>query len=170
MSRINDMMSTLKARTEESIKYYSEKEDWKPEDLEHAHKAVELYDEICEVQMKDGIWNEMKDEYGTSGARYPRISYGHDYDSYARGRDAATGRYVSRGHDDMYYDDRSYARGDRRYENSGNRRMSYDDRTSGHSVEDRMIWALEQQMDTAKSDYERQTIEKEINRIRGKQS
>lgn len=161
MSRINDMMNTLKARTEESIKYYSEKEDWKPEDLEHAHKAVELYDEICEVQMKDGIWDEMKDEHGTSGARYPRISYGHDYDSYARGRDAATGHYVSRGRDDMYYDDRSYAR--------GGHRMSYDDRTSGHSIEDRMIWALEQQMDAAKSDYEYQTIEKEINRIRGKQ-
>lgn len=37
---------------------------------------------------------------------------------------------------------------------------------SGHSIEDRMIMALEQQMDGASSDYERQMIEKEIKRIR----
>ena len=148
MSKINDMMNMLKERAEESLKYYAEKEDWKPEDLEHARKAVAMYDDICEVQMKTGIWEDMKDEYGTSGARYPHISYGYDHDSYARGRDAATGRYVSRGREPMWHDDR------------------YMDRTSVHSIEDRMIWALEQQMDSAKSDYERQLIEKEINRIR----
>lgn len=37
---------------------------------------------------------------------------------------------------------------------------------SGHSIEDRMIMALEQQMDGAKTEYERSQIEKEIKRIR----
>ena len=37
---------------------------------------------------------------------------------------------------------------------------------SGHSIEDRMIAALEDQMDACKNDYERQLIEKEIQRIR----
>jgi len=37
---------------------------------------------------------------------------------------------------------------------------------SGHSIEDRMIAALEQQMDNAKTEYERQQIMEEINHIR----
>lgn len=37
---------------------------------------------------------------------------------------------------------------------------------SGHSIEDRMISALEQQMDEAKTEYERKMIQDEIQRIR----
>lgn len=172
MSDIMDMMDCLKAKAKESMKYYSEKDDWKPEDLKFAKEAVELYDKVCETKMNDGIWEGMKggimDE--NSGVRYPRISYGYD-ESYARGRDAATGRYMSRGRDAMWYDDRGY--GDRSYGHQSyaqnmNRSMGYNDNTSGHSIEDRMIWALEQQMDTAKSDYERQQIKEEIDNIRRK--
>lgn len=172
MSDIMDMMDCLKAKAKESMKYYSEKDDWKPEDLKFAKEAVELYDKVCETKMNNGIWEGMKggimDE--NSGARYPRISYGYD-ESYARGRDAATGRYMSRGRDAMWYDDRSY--GDRSYGHQSyapgmNRSMGYNDNTSGHSIEDRMIWALEQQMDAAKSDYERQQIKEEIDNIRRK--
>lgn len=75
------------------------------------------------------------------------VSYGMHYsrewdDNYSgmRGRSPVTGRYVSRG-----------------YSNEG---------YSGHSIEDRMIMALEQQMDAAKTDYERQMVEKEIQRLR----
>lgn len=172
MSDIMDMMDCLKAKAKESMKYYSEKDDWKPEDLKFAKEAVELYDKVCETKMNDGIWEGMRsramDE--NSGARYPRISYGYD-ESYARGRDAATGRYMSRGRDEMWYDDRSY--GDRSYGHQSyapgmNRSMGHSDNTSGHSIEDRMIWALEQQMDAAKSDYERQQIKEEIDNIRRK--
>ena len=66
----------------------------------------------------------------------------HHGNSYERGRSPVTGRYVSRGYN---VDGGNY---------------------SGHSVEDRMIMALEQQMDGVKSDYERQQVEKEIQRIR----
>ena len=64
--------------------------------------------------------------------------YDYGY-SEMRGRSPVTGRYVSRG---MY--------------------GGY----SGHSIEDRMIAVLEQQMDSAKSDYERKMIEDEIKHIR----
>lgn len=181
MSDIMDMMDCLKTKAKESMKYYSEKDDWKPEDLKFAKEAVELYDKVCETKMNDGIWEGMKggimDE--NSGARYPRISYGYG-DSFARGRDAATGRYVSRGGEDMWYDNRSFNNGSYGNQNYGghsgyqsyggnmNRSMGYNDNTSGHSIEDRMIWALEQQMDTAKSDYERQQIKEEIDNIRRK--
>ena len=61
----------------------------------------------------------------------------HDY-SYGRARSPVTGRYISTGVGGY----------------------------SGHSIEDRMIASLEQQMDSAASDYERQVIKEEINRIR----
>lgn len=64
--------------------------------------------------------------------------------SYMRGRSATTGRYVSR--------DYTMPR------NMGGH--------SGHSIDDRMIAALEQQMDMATSEYERQRIQDQINQIR----
>lgn len=73
------------------------------------------------------------------------LSYGH-YDHYddmhgyseRRGQSPVTGRYISRGMSGM----------------------------SGHSVEDRTIALLEEQMDKAKSDYERDFIRGEIEHIR----
>jgi hypothetical protein len=64
----------------------------------------------------------------------------------ARRRSPVTGRYISRGSMDRY-----------------NRGMNG---YSGHSVEDRMIASLEEQMDGATTDYERKVIMDEINRIR----
>lgn len=55
-----------------------------------------------------------------------------------RGRSPVTGRYISRGMNGY----------------------------SGHSIEDRMIASLEEQMDSAKSEYERKMILDEINHIR----
>lgn len=46
------------------------------------------------------------------------------------------------------------------------RYMSYDRGYSGHSVHDRMIAALEDLMDQAKTDYDRETIENGIRMIR----
>lgn len=68
--------------------------------------------------------------------------YGNMGYSEARGRSPVTGRYISRGM------------------NSGNGGYS------GHSIEDRMIASLEQQMDNAKSEYEKQQILQEIQHIR----
>ena len=68
-------------------------------------------------------------------------------DSYTRGRNPMNGRYMSMnnayGHDP--YMDQGY---------------------SGHSIKDRMIDSLERMMDTAQTDYERQTVAEEIKKLR----
>lgn len=154
MSKVTDMMCDLKKRAEESIEHYAKKTDWKPEDLEVAYNAVKMYDKICDIQMKEGIWDEMKGDWGNgnSGAmRMPRISYGADA-SYGRVRDPMTGQYMSNG---SWHNDNS---------------MGYYNGQSGHSIKDRMIWALEQQMDSAKTEYERNEIREAIKQIEQRQS
>lgn len=93
---------------------------------------------MCIANMIECCRNgESYDENGMSNGRsYDNMSYGGMYGE--RGRSPVTGRYISRGMNGY----------------------------SGHSIEDRMIMALEQQMDDAKTDYERQLVEKEIQRIR----
>lgn len=183
MSKIEDMMCDLKKRAEESIEHYAKKTDWKPEDLEVAYNAVKMYDKICDVQMKDGIWNEMKDDWGNgnSGAmRMPRMSYGVDSNSYARGRDPMTGQYTSNGSwrdgSSMGYSTRNAMPNSYGGQNSSNGPYAgnsygsqYDNNQSGHSVKDRMIWALEQQMDSAKTEYERNEIREAIKQIERRQ-
>ena len=98
-----------------------------------------------------GSYNDRSygDEYGDhSGRRYYHDSYGYDDsyrgDSYRRGRSPVTGRYISRGEDNM----------------------SYHDGYSGHSIKDRMVARLEDMMDEAKTDHERQTVSQWIDRLR----
>ena len=79
----------------------------------------------------------MRGNYDNMHYEDPRMSQPDGY-SERRGRSPVTGRYISRGMDGM----------------------------SGHSVEDRMIMALEEQMDGCKTEYERQKIEDEIRRLR----
>lgn len=146
MSKVKETMENLKTKAIEALEAYSAKDAWKADDLVGAKDAVKLYNEICEAQMKDGIWDEMKGEWGTSGYTtphgYTRISYGPDHDS--------MGHRMSMGpmHHDRYYDDR-YG-------------MTYDRGMSTHSIKDRMIAALEKQMDEAKSEYEREEVRKAI--------
>ena len=141
MSKINDTMDTLKKKAIEALETYAGKENWKADDLEGAKNAVKLYNEICDAQMKDGIWEEMKGDWDNSGYNaphgYTRISYGHD---------RMMPRY-SGYRNDMRYDGR------------------YDDGNSTHSIKDRMIAALEKQMDEAHSEYEREEVRKAIQDI-----
>lgn len=168
MAELNNMLDTLKERTEEAFKCYANKENWEPQDLKCAKEAAELYDKLQTIQMNTGIWEGIKEDGGYSGARYPRIPYG---ESYARGR-GADGRYVSRGHE-MYdggypYDESMRSMGGESYARGGNmsRGTSYNDNgRSMHSVKDQAIQRLEALMDTAESDYERQEIMKMIETI-----
>lgn len=168
MAELNNMLDTLKERTEEAFKCYANKENWEPQDLKCAKEAAELYDKLQTIQMNTGIWEGIKEDGGYSGARYPRISYG---ESYARGR-GADGRYVSRGHE-MYdggypYDGPMHSMGGESYARGGNmsRGTGYSDNgRSMHSVKDQAIQRLEALMDTAESDYERQEIMKMIETI-----
>lgn len=79
----------------------------------------------------------MRGHYDNMHYEDPRMSPMDGY-SERRTKSPVTGRYISRGMDGM----------------------------SGHSVEDRMIMALEEQMDGCKTEYERQKIEDEIRRLR----
>ena len=93
----------------------------------------------------------MEDEDGQSYMMWPSDHYDeysnrprmtgryHVNGSYDRGRSPVTGRYVSR--------DSGY---------------------SGHSINDRMISQLENMYDEAKTEYEREEVRKEIDRLRGK--
>lgn len=122
-----------------------------PAELDSVYKVACIAEKI---QMLSG--NNMGWPYGMYGNQYanqmagngmygwrpdPYMQYGDDMNgmSGARMRSPVTGRYISRGPDEGY---------------------------SGHSIEDRMIAALEQQMDSAKSEYERQKIKEQITNIR----
>lgn len=79
-----------------------------------------------------------------------------DYDRYPMAR----GRSYARGGEE------SYERG--RYSRTG-RYMSRENGYSGHSIKDRMIDRLEQMVDEAKTDHERQVIETWIDRLSSEQ-
>lgn len=126
----------------------TQKGELSPAELDNVKKISDVMKNISCVQNGDA---EASYGYGygpdggMSGRRYNirMDSYGGDMGySEARGRSPVTGRYISRGMDGGGY--------------------------SGHSIEDRMIATLEQQMDQAKTEYERNMIEEEIKHIRMK--
>ena len=99
--------------------------------------------------MKDYVDAYLETDDGQSFAvKMPKVSY----DSMARGRSPVTGRFVSRmGHPMEHYD------------------RKYDGGYSGHSVNDKMIAALEHAMDEAETLYERDQIQQEIHMLRQRQ-
>lgn len=174
MAELNKMLDCMKKRAEETFEYYANKEKWEPQDLKCAKEATELYDKLQTIQMNNGIWEDMNQNNEYSFARYPHISYG--VESFARGRDAGTGRFTSRdgswdadihgsyGRNYSYGDEQSY-RGGSSYGDRNMSRGPHDGGYSTHSVKDQAIQRLEQLMDTAQSDYERQEIHKMIENI-----
>lgn len=113
-----------------------QKGDLTPAELDNVYKVACITEKI---KMLNG--GTMENSYGMYGDRYDRsMGWNDEGASGYRMRSPVTGRYVSRGMDDRGY--------------------------SGHSIEDRMIATLEQQMDNAKSEYERQKIKEEIDHIR----
>lgn len=114
------------------------KGDLTPAELESLYKAACLAEKLNKCMSGESASYGYGNSMGDYGYGEP---YMHGYNGYseARGRSPVTGRYISRGMNNGY---------------------------SGHSIEDRMIAGLEQQMDSAKSDYEREMIRKEIEHIR----
>lgn len=96
-------------------------------------------------------WLE-EDSYSTEshGMHTPYIP-----NSFGPARSHVTGRYVSRGMEPYYADDR--------YPSYG--RAHYDMGYSGHSTKDRMIARLEDMMGEVNNDYERGMIREAISRI-----
>jgi hypothetical protein len=100
-----------------------------------------LYKASCFAEKMRELCPELEPENMTYGM-YGMYPYMHDMGYSERpNRSPVTGRYISRGMDRM-------------------------DGMSGHSIEDRMIATLEDQMDKAKSEYERELVRKEIEHIR----
>lgn len=172
MQDVNGKMDALKKKACEALEEYIKKDSWKPDDLVGAKDAVKLYNEACDAQMKQGIWENMEGDWGNSGYSphgYARMSYGNGMNSYGngmngtsqmRGRDANTGQYMSRG--PMYDNSQGYSGGPY---NPMPMLMGYDKGYSTHSIKDRMIAALEYQMDNAGSEYEREEVRKAIAEI-----
>ena len=106
--------------------------------------------------MKDLSTRTTVDEY--SDMYLTPEEYSERWHSMRRGRSPSTGRFTSV-RAEPYMDS---------YRDSYEMRSmgSYNDGYSGHSINDRMIDALERMMDTAKTEHERETIRKRIEEIR----
>ena len=148
----------LMEQTEDCLKEYCKKAEWTPQDLESLYRAVKTYDTLQSILMNNGIWAEIKDDVlrdDHSSRTYPTIHYGTA--SYARGRDAHTGRYVSR-RNRPYYDDGVYME----------EAWRHDGMHSSHSISDQMVQKLEALMDQAGSEYEREKVAEVIKHIEQK--
>ena len=130
MDDIMKQIDCLKEKTEDTFRFYVEKKNWDPQDIELLEKTAKLYDKLQTIQMNTGTWENMKQggmSYGMSYGmpRYPHYAYGSE-ESYMRGRDANTGRFMSRA-------------------------PHYDDGRSMHSVKDQAIQRLEQLMEIGRA-------------------
>lgn len=131
-----------------------------PSEVETMDDAVDLMLKLKEYEMWLCEQEEMKDGR----------SYGYDRMSYRMGRDADTGRYMSRDYGGGYYDMRNGSYGNDPYMRESYRRGSYGRESfergySGHSIKDRMVSQLEAMYDEAQTDHERQMVDEWIKRI-----
>ena len=132
----------LKRLLEEELRKIVSQNDISPVTLENATKAVCLMQKVQELEE----WPSDEEMEGY----YSKRGYSDRDSSYRRGRDAMTGRYVSRSDGRM---------------SNGYDRTHMSNGYSGHSIKDRMIANLESMMDEAGGEYERKTINEWINRL-----
>lgn len=135
---------------EEEICALLKNQPLQPPHIEMLSKLTDsLKDVATAAGMKDYVDAYLETDDGRSFAvKMPKVSY----DSMARGRSPVTGRFVSRMGQPMEHYDRKYDGG-----------------YSGHSVNDKMIAALERAMDEAETLYERDQIQQEIHMLRQRQ-
>lgn len=152
---MRETLEALEKILKKEIKTVIDKGTMTPTELDTIMKAMCAYDMAEERIMKESGYEGFSRDGGYSHRNYrdmgmsnmmpDQMMYGNSYNSYdgnsyARGRSPITGRYVSRD--------------------------NYDSGRSGHSVNDRMIAALEQMVDQASNDYERQQILRQIEKMR----
>lgn len=146
MDELCEQLNEFVKLAKSEIEKINKKADLTPAEVESVYKIACIADKINCMNSGEyeGSYGYGRHGDGMSGRRYDirMDSYGNEYgmDGYSerRGRSPVTGRYISRGMDGI----------------------------SGHSIEDRMIAALEDQMDEAKTEYEKQQILEEIKHIR----
>lgn len=168
-----ESMKKLKRTVKKCIAELGKKDDLTPQETKAALDGAMLYDWLCE-QIEDGETEEEYSERGSSrrGSRRSNRSYGGSYGSYG-----SNGSYENYGM--PYYGERGFYQGgypmpmpmmndsmrgsyDGSYEsyNSGRRRYSR------HSIGDRAVEKLENLMDSAGSEYEKEQLHKYIRMIR----
>lgn len=143
-------MDVYRKKTEEMLDQLFAKSDISPQEFKNANEAVCFLEKLDKIERGEAMREEYGDNYGTyypnmpygtsswvASGPYPDPSYGDNYGR--RMRSSTTGRYMNGS-------------------NSG--------QTYGHSIPDRMVSQLEDMMDQAHNDYERQMIQKEIQNIR----
>jgi hypothetical protein len=166
----------LMEQAEECLKEYSKKTEWTAQDVECTKNAVSLYEKLQRILLnKDELEHGSEEEWSARGGMR----------SHARGRDAMTGRFVSRRAPRYYdYNGSLTSYGDEGSQNrdgmqsmagphypewNSGRRMSYGPNDqSMHSISDRMVQKLESLYDEADSDYERNQIREMVETARSK--
>jgi hypothetical protein len=147
-----EIFDRLEEKVEKELRSITEQQNLSAADLDKMLKATCVLESMDMLKEESEGYSE--NSYGMSRGMHTRMMPdGHI--SYDRGRSPRTGRYVSRD------DGPSYGE---RYSRTG----SYGDHYgySSHSINDRMIDALERMYDEATTDHERKEIDKQISRLR----
>lgn len=181
------VLEDLKETVLRDLKPVADKNSLTPTEVSVAKDAVCLLKEINEVLgggMNPMMTSEGRHSYGYYDPHmYEGYSYGHHdwmdpYEqSMMRGRDARTGRFMSRDGMDtsgrrytFSYDSDGYS-GCYSYGDHTNPGRSYernrDMGRSGHSIDDRVVDMLERMMDSAASEYERRKLNSYIRVVDG---
>lgn len=116
-------------------------------EVKNATEAMNLLCKLNEVERGDA----MRDQYGNE-------SYGNNYGANAW---IASGPYPDYGYGDNYGRQMRSSRTGRYMNGPNSGQTIY-----GHSIKDRMVASLEDMMDQAHNEYERQEIKNEIQKLR----
>lgn len=145
---VYDELEKTQSLITKEIRKVNQKNDLTPQELGNLTEAVCLMEKIIKLDgMIEAAWDEDGEESEYYDHRMSNRGRSYRGMSNARGRSPRTGRFVSR-REDPNMDGRGISR---------------------HSIEDRMIAALENQMDYAGSDYERQRVGEWIEKMRAEQ-
>lgn len=137
--RLYDEIEKFSKLAADEVSKINAKGDLTPSEVDSVYKISNIMEKSTKAAKMLGLMDGEDYDYGYSG-EYPDMRG----NSYARGRSSVTGRYVSRDY------------GMPRYMGG----------QSGHSIDDRMIDALERMMDSATTEHERRRIQEQINQIR----
>ena len=162
-----ESMKNMKKTVEKCLDELMKKTDLTPAETKTALDALKLYDELC-CRIEDCI-NEEDNmtrgysenamphrQYHISSYGLPERAYSERYNGYTNSMNNGMHRQGSQGgyqYDNypMHYDGMEYSE-----------RRGY----SRHSISDRVVSMVENMMDSAESDYERQELQKYIRAIR----
>lgn len=145
---------TLMEQTEDCLREYSKKKDWNTDDLECIKDAVCIYEKLQKIVMDCGAAEYDRESFRSYGMR--NIHSGRSYGGYDEEMQRAPRYYEYDGSLTSYRNDGYSNR--RRASRRGR-----GDMRSMHSIEDRMVATLENMMDDAGSEYEREKIMEFIN-------